>query len=75
MPRMSVNKAIHSMNHPIPRQEDIKAKLAGAKVFSKVDFNKAIGVASLLTACCSVPRQQQVVQIQTTHYGFKASAR
>ena len=41
MDAKNVNKAIHSMNHPIPRQEDIKAKLAGAKVFSKVDFNKA----------------------------------
>ena len=41
MDAKNVNKAIHSMNHPIPRQEDIKAKLAGATVFSKLDFNKA----------------------------------
>ena len=41
MDAKNVNNAIQSMNHPIPRQEDIKAKLAGAKVFSKVDFRKA----------------------------------
>ena len=41
MDAKNVNKAIQSMNHPIPRQEDIKAKLAGAKVFSKLDFNSA----------------------------------
>ena len=41
MDAKNVNKAIHSMNHPIPRQEDIKAKLAGATVFSKLDLNKA----------------------------------
>ena len=34
----NVNKAIQSSNLPIPRQEDIKAKLSGARVFSKMDF-------------------------------------
>ena len=37
----SVNKAIQSSNLPIPRQEDIKAKLSGATVFSKLDFRSA----------------------------------
>jgi hypothetical protein len=43
MDAKNVNNAIQSMNHPIPRQEDIKAKLAGAKVFSKVDYKKRFG--------------------------------
>ena len=30
----NVNKAIQASNLPIPRQEDIKAKLSGTKVFS-----------------------------------------
>lgn len=34
----NVNKALLSTNIPIPRQEDIKAKLSGSKVFSKMDF-------------------------------------
>ncbi|CAB3984515.1 Hypothetical predicted protein [Paramuricea clavata] len=37
----NVNKAIQASNLPIPRQEDIKAKLSGAKVFSKMDFKSA----------------------------------
>ena len=37
----NVNKAIQSSNLPIPRQEDIKAKLSGANVFSKMDFKSA----------------------------------
>ena len=37
----NVNKALISSNHPIPKYEDIKAKLAGAKVFSKLDFKSA----------------------------------
>ena len=37
----NVNKAILSSNYPIPRQEDIKAKLAGSKVFSKLDLKSA----------------------------------
>ena len=37
----NVNKAIMSSNFPIPRQEDIKAKLAEAKVFSKLDLKSA----------------------------------
>ena len=37
----NVNKAIQSTNLPIPRQEDIKAQLAGNKVFSKMDFKSA----------------------------------
>ena len=36
-----VNKAIQASNLPIPRQEDIKAKLSGANVFSKMDFKSA----------------------------------
>ena len=37
----NINKAIQSSNLPIPRQEDIKAKLGGAQVFSKLDFTSA----------------------------------
>ena len=37
----NVNKAIQAFNLTIPRQEDIKAKLSGAKVFSKMDFKSA----------------------------------
>ena len=36
-----VNQAIESTNLPIPRQEDIKAKLSQAKVFSKMDLKSA----------------------------------
>ena len=34
----NVNKAIQSTNLPIPRQEDICAKLSGSTVFSRMDF-------------------------------------
>ena len=37
----NVNKALRSSNFPIPRQEDIKAKLSGAKIFSKLDLKSA----------------------------------
>ena len=37
----NVNKALLSSNFPIPRQEDIKAKLSGKKVFSKLDLKSA----------------------------------
>ena len=37
----NVNKAIMPTNHPIPRHEDIKAKLSGCKIFSKMDFKSA----------------------------------
>jgi len=37
----NINKAIESSNLPIPKAEDIKAKLAGAKIFSKMDFKSA----------------------------------
>lgn len=37
----NVNKALLSSNQPIPKQEDIKAKLGGAKVFSKMDLKSA----------------------------------
>ena len=33
-----VNKAIQSSNLPIPRQEDIKTKLGGNTIFSRMDF-------------------------------------
>ena len=36
-----VNKAIYSSNLPIPRQDDIKAKLAGAVMFSTLDLKTA----------------------------------
>ena len=37
----NVNKALQSSNLPIPRQEDIRAKLNGKKIFSKLDFKHA----------------------------------
>ena len=37
----NINKALQSSNLPIPRQEDIKAKLSGANIFSKLDFKNA----------------------------------
>ena len=41
MDARNVNKAIQSNNLPIPRKEDIRAKLAGSRVFSKLDFISA----------------------------------
>ena len=41
MDASNVNKAIQSSNLPIPHQEDIRAKLAGSMVFSKLDFKSA----------------------------------
>ncbi|CAB4005568.1 Hypothetical predicted protein [Paramuricea clavata] len=38
MDARNVNKALYPTNHPIPRHEDIKAKLSGCRVFSKMDF-------------------------------------
>ena len=38
----NVNKAIQFINLPITRHEDIKAKLNGCKVFSKMDFKSAL---------------------------------
>ena len=35
------NKAIKATNIPIPRVEEIKAKLAGSDCFSKLDFKSA----------------------------------
>ena len=37
----NVNRAIISNNLPIPRQEDIKAKISGATIFSKLDLHSA----------------------------------
>ena len=37
----NVNRAIQSSNLPIPKQEDIKTKLAHKKFFSKLDFKSA----------------------------------
>ena len=37
----NVNKAIISTNPPIPKQEDVRAQLAGARYFSKLDFKLA----------------------------------
>ena len=34
----NINKAIISSNLPIPRAEDIKAKLSGSKVYTKIDY-------------------------------------
>ena len=41
MDARNVNKALHSTNHPIPRHENIKAKLPGSRVFPKMDFKSA----------------------------------
>ncbi|CAB4037289.1 Hypothetical predicted protein [Paramuricea clavata] len=43
----NVNKAIQASNLPIPRQEEIKAKLSGAKVFSKMEFKSAFSQLEL----------------------------
>ena len=37
----NVNKAIKATNQPIPKQEDIRVKLSGCEVFSKLDFKSA----------------------------------
>ena len=37
----NLNKAVQASNFPIPRQEDIKVKLSGAKLFSKLDLKAA----------------------------------
>ena len=37
----NVNKAITGTTHPIPRHEDIKTKLTGCEIFSKMDFKSA----------------------------------
>ena len=37
----NINRAIQSSNLPIPRQEDIKAKLGGSSIFSKMDFSSS----------------------------------
>ena len=39
MDSRKVNEAILANNLPIPKQEDIKAKMSGAEVFSKLDFS------------------------------------
>ena len=38
---INLNKAIQSTNLPVPRHEDIKAKLEGNEIFSKMDFRSA----------------------------------
>ena len=43
----NVNKALFSSNFPIPRQEDIKANLAGNTVFSKLDLKSAFWQLSI----------------------------
>ena len=37
----NLNKAVQASSFPIPRQEDIKVKLSGAKFFSKLDLKSA----------------------------------
>ena len=37
----NLNKALISSNHPVPKQEGIKAQLSGSKLFSKLDFKSA----------------------------------
>jgi len=37
----NLNKALYSSNFPIPRQEDIKFKLSGNKVSSKLNLKSA----------------------------------
>ena len=62
----NVNKALQSSNHPIPRQEDIRAKLSGAKVFTKLDFKKrvlAAGTASRVEVSDSVLLHREAVPV------------
>ena len=41
MDARNVNKSLYPTNYPIPRHEDIKAKLSGCRVFSKMDLKSA----------------------------------
>ena len=41
MDAKNVNKTLLSSNFPIPRQEDLRAKLGGMQVFSKLDLKSA----------------------------------
>ena len=41
MDSRNLNKALLSSNFPIPRQEDLKARISGSKVFSKLDLKSA----------------------------------
>ena len=61
------NKAIQASNLPIPQQEDIKAKLSGAKVISKMDFKSAFWQLELHP-------DSRCRDVETSHHGGKASA-
>ena len=67
MDAKNVNKAIQSSNLPIPRQEDIKAKLAHKQYFSKLDFKSAFWQLELDPAS----RQFTVFQMFNKLYRYK----
>ena len=43
----NINKIINSSNLPLPRQEDIKAKLKNSQIFSKMEFKLAFSQLEL----------------------------
>ena len=47
-----VNKAILPTNHPLPRHEDINAKLVECKIFSKMDLKSAFWQIELDESSC-----------------------
>ena len=67
MDARNVNKAIQSSNLPIPKQEDIKAKLSHKKFFSKLDFKSAFWQLVIATES----RYLTVFQILGKLYRYK----
>ena len=67
----NVNKAIIPTNHPIPQHEDIKAKLAGCKWFSKMDFKSAFWQIELdeSSRYLTVFHTNDKLSLQTSHNG------
>ena len=65
----NLNKAVQASNFPIPRQEDIKAKLAGAQFFSKLDLRSAFSFWQLEIA--SESRHYTVFHANGKLYRYK----
>ena len=63
----NLNKAIPASGFPIPRQEDIKAKLTGSKVFSKLDLKSAFWQLEIAPAS----RQYTVFHARGKLYRYK----
>jgi hypothetical protein len=76
----NVNKTIQASNLPIPRQEDIKEKLSGAKIFSKISDGFQVCIlanraSSKFKISYSIPRERHAVQVQATYNGSETSTR